>query len=185
MTKGPASRQPQFHRLSQLKSAKVEVTVTFRDMLQVVNPNETAYSPKLEGVAPATPRNIESARQEGSTSSPRAGRQMRALGSRAARDTCAPRALIRTFTKRNPLTAQRLQSCSARDARRSRDTSAARRLSNEFSFLLTRIGSCDQKMMFAEAVNTPPPVVHLRKSSTSHASKCIILPLPFGPPVAD
>src|SRR6185437_1557505 len=97
--------------------------------------------PFLEGVAPATPRRVESARQAGSTSSLQAGRlnlvvQSRPpFGSRAARDTCAPRALVRGLINRNVFTIQGLQFCLARGARGSRDTSAAQRLSIDFSNL--------------------------------------------------
>jgi len=57
--------------------------------------------------------------------------------SRAARDTCAPRAVIRRLINRNPLFTQHLQFYPARGARRSRDTSAALRLSRDFSYLST------------------------------------------------
>jgi len=60
---------------------------------------------------------------------------------RGARDTYAPRALLRRLISRNPLTVQGLQFRPARGARPSRDTSAAQRLSNDFSYLLASIGS--------------------------------------------
>jgi len=56
------------------------------------------------------------------------------IRSRAARDTCAPRAMIRRLVNRNPLTLQGLQSRAPRGAQGSRDTSAALQLSNDFSF---------------------------------------------------
>ncbi len=81
---------------------------------------------------------------------------------RAARDTCAPRAVRQVLAGSNPLKPKDLRSVFARGARRSRDTSAARRLSNEFSFLPAFIGPSDDENQFIEVVNIPPPVVYLR-----------------------
>src|SRR6185437_511934 len=60
---------------------------------------------------------------------------------RAARDTCAPRAIIRRLINRNQLTMQCLGFCPARGAPPSRDTSAALQLSSEFSYLPASIDS--------------------------------------------
>jgi len=87
--------------------------------------------PQMGGVAPATPRRVKSTR--------RAGRLRWIFGRRAARDTCAPRAMIRQLSNRNQLSLQDLRFFVARGARGSRDTSAAQRLSNDFSYLLVSI----------------------------------------------
>ena len=58
-----------------------------------------------------------------------------AICSRAARDTCAPRAVRALRVDSNALNSNDLYSSVARGARRWRDTSAALRLSNDFSFL--------------------------------------------------
>ncbi len=97
----------------------------------------------VEGVAPATPRarrTICGARMESAHNVAQARPLNSGMCPRAARDTCAPRALLRWLTSRNPLAIQGLQSWPARGARGSRDTSAAQRLSSDFSYLLLSIG---------------------------------------------
>ena len=114
--------------------------------------------PLLEGVAPATPRREKRAPQAV------AAKLRRGIATpirpRAARDTCAPRAMIRRLINRNPLTIQYLRSCPARGARGSRDTSAAQRLSSDFSYLPVLIGSI------------PPPSEKSRARSKRFGTCC-------------
>ena len=84
--------------------------VTFSDIRVIWS--DIRYTAFWRGVAPAAPRRVTSAPQAGSTSSLRAGRLI-------------PRGPVDDML--------------ARGARRSRDTSAAQRLSNDFSYLLASI----------------------------------------------
>ena len=88
---------------------------------------------------------------------------------RAARDTCAPRAVRSSIVEHKILSQKALRFLSARGAHPSRDTSAARQLSSDFSYSF--FGDLGSSLAFlAPAFPIPPKVPGMPATRSISAS---------------